>query len=153
MKSKFFGRFAKMAVAILAVGLSLTSCYDEEVGGVQVIVPEPTPETASYVLYGTVTNSTTFAAVAGATVEIGSSKATTNEVGYYEIKTTSPLNGTATYEAEGYTKATKEIKMEAIVSGTSKLRMDVALAEASHHGGDEHDHGNGGNNAGGGSAE
>ena len=34
MKSKFFGLSAKLALAVLAVGTTLTSCYDSENGDV-----------------------------------------------------------------------------------------------------------------------
>lgn len=84
MKSKFFGLSAKLALAILAVGTTLTSCYDSENG--DVTKPYKAPG-AIYSFVGTVTNDITGAAVSGAKVTLSgvTGEATTDVNGAYQI--------------------------------------------------------------------
>ena len=55
MKSRFFGLSAKLALAVLAVGFTFTSCYDSAndgiivPGDVDVVIPAPKYEVTGYV--------------------------------------------------------------------------------------------------------
>ena len=102
MKSKLFANGAKMALSALVVCASLTSCYDLD-GGSALIIPEPTPETVSYVLTGKVTDAMSYQGIEGATVTFAGGTATTDAKGYYTTSEQStPFNTDVTFSAEGY---------------------------------------------------
>lgn len=123
MKSNFLGISAKLALAILAVGATFTSCYDSENGDVS----KPyTPEPAKYVVTGYVTDFETGAAIEGATVTIGSTTATTT-AGEYTITSNSPLSGTVTIVKADYLEVTRTLTMETISTGTAVYTVDAAL--------------------------
>lgn len=135
MRSKFFGRFAKLAVAILAVGMSLTSCYDE--GAETKIIPE-NPD-VNYVLTGTVTDSQTFAPIVGASVTCGSLSTTTDSKGVYSLKSTNTaISGSVVFAATGYNSKTESVSL---TEASPVQTLNVALAAYTNHGGDDHGHG------------
>lgn len=160
MKSKMLGRFAKLAFAVLAVGMTMTSCYDGDVEN----VPAPVGP-SSYEVYGTVSDVDTHSGIEGATVKVGSLSATTDKDGKYSVTSTSPINGTVSATAEGYFSYTSATSVDmTAATGATKVKVDIELAVYSNHGGADHghdadhnhdaDHGHGGNeNAGGGSGE
>ena len=67
MKSKLFGLGAKMALALLAVGMTVTSCYDSE--NVDIIQPDQ-PVAPKYYIAGNITDAETGDIVTNATVTI-----------------------------------------------------------------------------------
>ena len=134
MRSKFFGRFAKLAVAFLAVGMTLTSCYDETTEKKYI----PATEDVDYVLTGTVTDSQTFAPIVGATVTCGSLNTTTDSRGVYTLKSTNTaISGAVTFAASGYNTATKTVNL---TEAAPVLTLNVALNAYTDHGGSDHDH-------------
>ena len=152
MKSKLFGNSAKMALAALAVCASLTSCYDLD-GGSALIIPEPTPETVSYVLTGKVTDAMSYQPISGATVTFAGGTATTDAKGNYETaQQSSPFNTDVTFSAEGYKDVVENPGQGAATSGISTKVLNVEMVTTGH---DDHDHDHdhdhdGGNGSGGG---
>lgn len=123
MKSKFFGLSAKLALAILAVGTTLTSCYDSENG--DVVKPYVAPD-AVYSFMGTVTNNITGAPVEGATVTLSGGvnvTATTDVNGVYQavVKVNGGTDAAVTVavaaKAGEYDAATATIAVEKIANG------------------------------------
>ena len=90
MKSKLFANGAKMALSALVVCASLTSCYDLD-GGSALIIPEPTPETVSYVLTGKVTDAMSYQPISGATVKFAAGEVKTDAKGVYETPSTNKV--------------------------------------------------------------
>lgn len=134
MRSNFLGRFAKLAVAFLAVGMTLTSCYDETTEKKYI----PTPEDVNYVLTGTVTDSQTFAPIVGATVTCGSLNTTTDSKGVYTLKSTNTaISGTVTFVASGYNDATRTVNL---TEAAPVLTLNVTMNVFSNHDGQDHDH-------------
>ena len=156
MKSKLFGNSAKMALAALVVCASLTSCYDLD-GGSALIIPEPTPQTVSYVLTGKVTDAMSYQPISGATVTFAGGTATTGTDGRYETsEQAAPFNTDVTFSAEGYKDLVKNPGQGTATSGISTKVLDVEMVTTGHddhdhdHGTDhDHDH-DGGNGSGGG---
>lgn len=132
MKSKFFGLSAKLALAILAVGTTMTSCYDSE--NVDIIAPDGEPDPAKYVIVGNVTDGETGEYISGADVQIttpaGEVKTyESNEVGAF-VDETFTQGGTyvVTVDADGYKTATRTIYLqEAQAGGVSVGNADFAL--------------------------
>lgn len=123
MKSKFFGFSAKLALAILAVGTTFTSCYDSENGDVtKPYVPEP----AKYVVSGYVTDFVTGEPIVGASIS-GAVTATTGTTGAYTVSGTAAVNGDVTISAEGYMSVVRAVKMETIETGMASYTVDAAL--------------------------
>ncbi len=155
MRSKILGRFAKLAVAILAVGMTLTSCYDEGTENGYT----PKTEDVNYVLSGTVTDSQTFAPIVGAKVTCGSLNTTTDSKGFYILKSTNTaISGAVTFSATGYNSVSTSVSLTA---ASPALTLNIALAAFTDHDGDkdhggdeDHAHGSGsGQGVGGGSGE
>ncbi len=134
MRSNLFGRFAKLAVAFLAVGAMLTSCYDEATEKTYI----PSLEDVKYVLAGTVTDSQTFAPIEGATVTCGSLSSTTGADGIYTLTSTNTaISGTVTYAASGYNSVTKTVNL---TEASPVQTLNVALNAYTDQGGSDHDH-------------
>lgn len=150
MKSKLFGNSAKMALAALVVCASLTSCYDLD-GGSALIIPEPTPQTVSYVLTGKVTDAMSYQPISDATVTFAGGTATTGADGRYETaQQSSPFNTDVTFSAEGYKDLVVNPNQGTATSGISTKVQDAELVTTGH---DDHDHDHdhdGGNGHGGG---
>ena len=152
MKSKLFGNSAKMALAVLVVCASLTSCYDLD-GGSALIIPEPTPQTVSYVLTGKVTDAMSYQPISGATVTFAGGTATTGTDGRYETsEQAAPFNTDVTFSAEGYKDLVKNPGQSAATTGVATKVLDVEMVTTGH---DDHDHDHdhdhdGGNGSGGG---
>lgn len=152
MKSKLFGNSAKMALAALVTCASLTSCYDLD-GGSAIIIPEPTPQTVSYVLTGKVTDAMSYQPIANATVTFAGGTATTGTDGRYETaQQSSPFNTDVTFSAEGYKDYVVNPGQGTATSGISTKVQDAELVTTGH---DDHDHDHdhdhdGGNGSGGG---
>lgn len=128
MKSKFFG--LKMAVAVLAVGATFTSCYDSNQGDIyipdEVVIPEfPDPV---YVVNGTVTNFQSGAAIKGAEIT-GAFTATATD-GFFEVKGTTPFNGDVTVSATGFYPATRTVAQSTLAKGQGTLvsNLNVTLS-------------------------
>ena len=124
MKSKFFGLSAKLALAILAVGTTLTSCYDSE--NVDITAPE-NPAPAKYYIAGNITDAATGEALPGATVKMDGADVTVDG-SYFEVE----VEGGAAYEftvdIDGYYTATRKIFMPTIADGgVSVGNADFAL--------------------------
>ena len=130
MKSKLFANGAKMALSALVVCASLTSCYDLD-GGSALIIPEPTPETVSYVLTGKVTDAMSYQPISGATVKFAAGEVKTDAKGVYETPAHSGIS-------------TKVLNVEMVTTGHDDHDHDH---EADHD--HDHDH-DGGNGSGGG---
>ena len=127
----------------------MTSCYDLD-GGSAIIIPEPTPQTVSYVLAGKVTDAMSYQPIAGATVTFAGGTATTNEKGNYETSAQStPFNTDVTFSAEGYQDLVANPGQGTATSGIATKVFDVELVTTGHHGNHDHDH-DGGNGHGGG---
>ena len=123
MKSKFFGLSAKLALAVLAVGTTLTSCYDSENGDVN----KPyTPEAPKYIVSGYITDYETGEPLTGATVTIGAQQATTNG-GAYSLELTAPGALDVTIAAEGYSSVERSLQVETITTGVALYTVDAAL--------------------------
>ena len=125
MKSKFFGLSAKLALAVLAVGTTLTSCYDSENGDVN----KPyTPEPAKYVITGNVTDYETGEAVA-ATVTVSNFTVTSNGGAFTAVAQGLTASTTVAVEisATGYTSVTRNVIVEPIESGVAVYTVNVAL--------------------------
>ncbi len=134
MRSNFLGRFAKLAVAFLAVGMTLTSCYDETTEKTYI----PAEEDVNYVLTGVVTDSQTFKPVVGAAVTCGSLSTTTDSYGSYSLESTNTaISGTVTFTASGYNSATRTVNL---TEANPYLTLNVTLYAYSDHGGVDHDH-------------
>ena len=152
MKSKLFANGAKMALAAVAVCASLTSCYDLD-GGSALIIPEPTPQTVSYVLTGKVTDAMSYQPISGATVTFAGGTATTDAKGYYTTSEQStPFNTDVTFSAEGYKDLVANPGQGTATSGISTKVLNVEMVTTGH---DDHDHDHdhdhdGGNGSGGG---
>ncbi len=155
MKSKLFGNSAKMALAALVTCASLTSCYDLD-GGSAIIIPEPTPQTVSYVLTGKVTDAMSYQPIADATVTFAGGTATTDAKGHYETSAQStPFNTDVTFSAEGYKDLVANPGQAPATSGISTKVLDVEMVTTGH---DDHDHDHdhdhdGGNGSGGGTGD
>ena len=155
MKSKLFGNSAKMALAALVVCSSLTSCYDLD-GGIATIIPDPIPETPSYVLTGKVTDAMSYQGIEGATVTFAGGTATTDAKGYYTTSEQStPFNTDVTFSAEGYKDLVANPGQAPAKSGVATAVLDVELTTSGH---EDHDHDHdqdhdGGNGHGGGTGD
>ncbi len=137
MKSKLFGNSAKMALAALVTCASLTSCYDLD-GGIATIIPDPIPETPSYVLTGKVTDAMSYQPISGATVTFDGGTATTGTDGRYETaQQSTPFNNDVTVSAEGYKVFVKNPGQAPAKSGIATAIMDAELVTTGH---DDHDH-------------
>lgn len=124
MKSKFFGLSAKLALAILAVGTTLTSCYDSE--NVDIIAPE-NPAPAKYYIAGNITDAATGEALPGATVKMDGADVTVNG-SYFEIEVAGGAAYEFTVDVNGYYTATRKIFMPTIADGgVSVGNADFAL--------------------------
>lgn len=126
MKSKFFG--LKMAVAVLAVGATFTSCYDSNQGDIyipdEVVIPEfPDPV---YVVNGTVTNFQSGAAVKGA--ELSGAITATATDGFFEVKSSTPINGEVTFKATGFYDATRTVAQSTLAKGQGTLVSNLSVA-------------------------
>ena len=119
MKSKLFANGAKMALSALVVCASLTSCYDLD-GGSALIIPEPTPETVSYVLTGKVTDAMSYQPISGATVKFVAGDVKTDAKGVYETPA-----GTILYVAhkdiEGITMDRETMKIKEYLEKLQKI--------------------------------
>ena len=155
MKSKLFANGAKMALSALVVCASLTSCYDLD-GGSALIIPEPTPETVSYVLTGKVTDAMSYQPISGATVKFAAGEVKTDAKGVYETPAqSSPFNTDVTFSAEGYKDLVANPGQAPAKSGVATAVLDVELTTSGH---EDHDHDHdqdhdGGNGHGGGGGE
>ena len=139
MKSKLFGNSAKMALAALVTCASLTSCYDLD-GGSAIIIPEPTPQTVSYVL------------TEGATVKFAAGEVKTDAKGNYETSAQStPFNTDVTFSAEGYQDLVANPGQGTATSGIATKVFNVELTTTGHHDHD-HDHDHESDHTGGGGA-
>ena len=136
MKSKFFGFSAKLALAILAVGTTLTSCYDSE--NVDVIAPE-NPAPAVYYIAGNITNATTGEALTAEELNASSTTVTMNGADIKgsltgnSFKLPAEANGTYTFvvDVAGYHTATRTVYTPVIADGgTSITNADIALVGA-----------------------
>lgn len=122
MKSKFFGLSAKLALAILAVGTTLTSCYDSENGDVTkpYVAPDPV-----YTISGTITNALTGEAI-DATVTVNGTAATCSD-GTYSAKGQAGSN-TVTVSKTGFKEVTRNVTVAALEKGqASTTVVNVAL--------------------------
>ena len=137
MKSKLFANGAKMALSALVVCASLTSCYDLD-GGSALIIPEPTPETVSYVLTGKVTDAMSYQPISGATVKFAAGEVKTDAKGVYETPAqSSPFNTDVTFSAEGYKDLVANPGQGTATSGISTKVLNVEMVTTGH---DDHDH-------------
>ena len=137
MKSKLFANGAKMALSALVVCASLTSCYDLD-GVSALIIPEPTPETVSYVLTGKVTDAMSYQGIEGATVTFAGGTATTDAKGYYTTSEQStPFNTDVTFSAEGYKDLVANPGQAPAKSGVATAVLDVEFTTSGH---EDHDH-------------
>lgn len=118
MKSKFFGLSAKLALAILAVGTTMTSCYDSE--NVDIVAPNPV-EPAKYVIAGNLTDGTTGMAidptVTNVEVTIGGASVTVDANGYFEQDGLNPGAHVVEVKAEGYYDAKRTIYLQEVGDG------------------------------------
>ena len=127
MKSKFFGLNAKLALAVLAVGTMFTGCYDSENG--DVVKPyEPLP--AAYYVMGTITDATTGAALADATVTVNGTSVELNSSASYSVEGQSGTN-TVTVQLNGYNEdavVTRTVDIPSLSDGQSYTAVvNVAL--------------------------
>lgn len=126
MKSKFFGYSAKLVLAILAAGVSLTSCYDSENGDVPQPVKFPDPV---YTITGNITDVETGAPLNDATVKVNGQKVTLTD-GVYSAKAQAGQN-IVTVSMAGYNndeEVQRTISIEAIKAGQSYTAVvNVAL--------------------------
>ena len=149
MKSKLFGNSAKMALAALVTCASLTSCYDLD-GGSAIIIPEPTPQTVSYVLTGKVTDAMSYQPIEGATVKFAAGEVKTDAKGNYETSAQStPFNTDVTFSAEGYQDLVANPGQGTATSGIATKVFNVELTTTGHH---DHDHDHESDHTGGGGA-
>lgn len=129
MKSMFSGLGAKMALATLALGMTMTSCYDSE--SVDIVGPAELPD-AEYVIYGNVTSAATGEAVPGVTVNMGSSTITTTEDGFFLFEDLSAGQYTISIDADGYLRATRTVYLQTVQKGESCVAVaDIVLYDAS----------------------
>lgn len=135
MKSKLFGLGAKLALAILAVGTTLTGCYDSENG--DVTKPYVAPD-AVYSIVGTV-STTDGKAIGNTTVKLSGvleGSATTDANGSYSIRVTKNggVTGDVTVAIEGkaneYKAATATTKVDKIVNGQAVAYYLNIVAES-----------------------
>ena len=115
MKSKLFGLGAKMALALLAVGMTVTSCYDSE--NVDIVAPTQ-PEPASYVIVGNVTDGATGAAITTATYSIDNGNyVQVNGDGAFVIEDLTQGSHVVRVSAPTYTDAVRTIYLQATADG------------------------------------
>ena len=131
MKSKLFGLGAKMALALLAVGMTVTSCYDSE--NVDIIQPDQ-PVAPKYYIAGNITDAETGDVVANAQVTITKGTETImdeNVSGAFNKEVTVGTSGDSfvvTVVADGYRDASRTIFFPAMGNGTVTVgNADFAL--------------------------
>ena len=130
MKSRFFGLSAKLALAVLAVGFTFTSCYDSAndgiivPGDVDVVIPAPKYEVTGYV-----TDFQTGAAISGATVVTPIGSQTTDATGFYKVSAAAPASGDVTISATGYVSVTVKLEMTSIETGLASYNVSAALTK------------------------
>lgn len=121
MKSKFFGLSAKLALAILAVSTTLTSCYDSENG--DVTKPYKAPN-AVYTFVVNVIDGITGKPVSNATVTAGTTACANVGNGVYQVVvnndqtgTKMPASLTISVSATNYEAASQTIAVAEITNG------------------------------------
>jgi len=130
MKSRFFGLSAKLALAVLAVGFTFTSCYDSAndgivvPGDVDVVIPAPKYEVTGYV-----TDFQTGAAISGATVVTPIGSSATDATGFYKVTAAAPASGEVTISAAGYVSVTVKLEMTSIETGLASYNVSAALTK------------------------
>ena len=129
MKSKFFGLSAKLALAILAVGTTLTSCYDSE--NVDIVAPSQ-PEPATYVIVGNITDAATGLPLSeGVAVTVDGNAQTVNASGYFEATGLSAGSHEVKVSAPTYNDAVRTIYLaETAEGGVCVGNADFALYTA-----------------------
>ena len=128
MKSKIFGLGASMALAILAVGTTLTSCYDSE--NVDIIAPD-SPDPARYYIAGNITDARTGEALNGASVTMDGAAVSVSG-NYFEVEVGADEAHTFTVDVDGYYTATRTVRTPSIVDGgVSVSNADFALVSLS----------------------
>jgi hypothetical protein len=121
MKSSFFGRTARVALAVLVAGAMFTGCYKDNGGGLEPITP-PTPAQpvpAQYIVSGTVTDALTGGALEGVSVTVGAVTKTTNQYGTYsaDLGTTYVASVTVTFKKTGYVDVVREVNISKVSDG------------------------------------
>ena len=129
MKSRFFGLSAKLALAVLAVGFTFTSCYDSANENVvvpgtpgQVVLPAPVYEITGYV-----TDFLTGNAIQGAFVTTPIGSATTDGTGYYKVTSSSATSGVVEIGAAGYQSVSLTLNITAVETGMASYTVSAAL--------------------------
>lgn len=127
MKSKLFGLGAKMALALLAVGMTVTSCYDSE--NVDIIQPDQ-PVAPKYYIAGNITDAETGDIVTNATVTIDGDEVTlTNGAFNKEVSVgDAGASFVVAVVADGYRDVSRTIFFPAMGNGTVTVgNADFAL--------------------------
>ena len=127
MKSKLFGLGAKMALALLAVGMTVTSCYDSE--NVDIIQPDQ-PVAPKYYIAGNITDAETGDIVTNATVTIdGTAVTLTNGAFNQEVSVgDAGASFVVAVVADGYRDVSRTIFFPAMGNGTVTVgNADFAL--------------------------
>lgn len=129
MKSRFFGLSAKLALAVLAVGFTFTSCYDSANENVvvpgtpgEVVLPAPVYEITGYV-----TDFLTGNAIQGAFVTTPIGSTTTDGTGYYKVTSSSATSGVVEIAATGYQSVSLTLSITAIQTGMASYTVSAAL--------------------------
>ena len=129
MKSRFFGLSAKLALAVLAVGFTFTSCYDSQSDNVivpvtpgEVVLPAPVYEITGYV-----SDFLTGSAIQGATVATPIGSASTDATGFYKITSGNPASGTVEISAGNYQSVSFTLSMTTIETGMASYTVNASL--------------------------
>lgn len=129
MKSRFFGLSAKLALAVLAVGFTFTSCYDSASDNVvvpvtpgQIELPAPVYEITGYV-----TDFLTGSAISGATVSTPLGSASTDATGYYKVSSGTAASGTVEISAADYQNVSLTLNITALKTGMASYTVNAAL--------------------------
>ena len=129
MKSMFSGLGAKMALATLALGMTMTSCYDSE--SVDIVGPAELPD-PEYVICVNVTSSTGEALPDGSQVTLDGTNTQTLTDGAYIFEDVTPGSHTLVVDIDGYLRASRTVYLQTVQDGESCVAVaDIVLYDAS----------------------
>lgn len=124
MKSMFSGLGAKMALATLVVGLTMTSCYDSE--SVDIVGPAELPDPV-YVIYGNVTSSTG-GMVSGVEVTLDGTNSQTVQNGAFVYENVAPGRHELRINDDEYLEATRTVYLQTVQDGEACVVVaDIVL--------------------------
>ena len=123
MNGKLFSFNVRLALMLVAMCGIFAGCYEKE----EIDVPTPTPEEATYIVGGIITDAETGAALAGATVN----GTTTGADGTYKFTTSVGLQK-ITISKAGYKTVVTSVNVEEVAKGSTRVyTVNAALYSSS----------------------